>query len=65
MIKNLGIHSGIWGLAVKFGIGAINAGPNDNELLPAAIVPVMEIGLQKFDKVNNLSVDAAVVNPPT
>jgi hypothetical protein len=65
MIKALNIHSGIWGIAVKFGLGAINAGSNDNDLMPAAVLPVMEIGLQKFDKVNNLSVDAAQANPAT
>jgi hypothetical protein len=32
-------------------------------LLPAAIVPILEIGLQKFDKETNLSVNAAEVNP--
>jgi hypothetical protein len=36
-----------------------------NEMRPAAIVPVMEIGLQKMEEENNLSVDAAKVNPLT
>jgi hypothetical protein len=30
--------------------------------VPAAIIPVLEIGLQKFEKENNLSIDAASVN---
>ena len=32
-------------------------------ILPAAIVAILEIGLVKFEEENNLSVDAAKVNP--
>ena len=64
MLKSLDIHSGIWGLHLKFGLAGMNAGPNENELMPAAVIPVLEIGLQKFEKVTSLSVDAAVANPP-
>jgi hypothetical protein len=64
LVKSQGIHDGIWGLFVRFGIGAMNVGASDADLQPAAIVPVLEIGLQKFEKETNLSVDAAKVNPP-
>lgn len=63
LIKAQNIHDGIWGLFIRFGIGAMNIGPSDADLQPAAIVPVLEIGLQKFEKETNLSVDAAKVNP--
>ena len=63
MLKKQGIHEGIWGLFIRFGMGASNVGPSEAELMPAAIIPVLEIGLQKFEKVTNLSVDAAQVNP--
>jgi len=63
LIKSQEIHDGIWGLFVRFGIGATNLGPSDAELQPAAIVPILEIGLQKFEKETNISVDAAKVNP--
>lgn len=63
LVKSQNIHEGIWGLFLRFGIGATNVGPSDADLNPAAIVPVLEIGLQKFDKENNISVDAAKVNP--
>ncbi len=33
------------------------------KFLPAAIVPVQEIGIQKFEVESNLTVDAAKVNP--
>jgi hypothetical protein len=63
LIKYHNIHEGIWGIFVRFGIGAMNAGENEQQLLPAAIVPLMEIGLQKFEKETNISVDADKVNP--
>ncbi|MCY4602409.1 MAG: hypothetical protein OXF27_21100 [Acidobacteria bacterium] len=63
LLKQQGIHSGIWGIYVKFGIQGTNIGPSDDALVPAAILPLIEVGLQRFDKVNNLSVDAAVENP--
>ena len=63
LIKKHGVHEGIWGLYLKFGIQATNVAFGSPDLLPAAIVPVLEIGLQKFEELNNLSVDASVVNP--
>jgi hypothetical protein len=63
LVKLHNLHDGIWGLFIRFGIGAANAGENEQQLLPAAIVPVVEIGLQKFDRETNISVDAAKVNP--
>jgi hypothetical protein len=63
LVKRQGLHEGIWGIFVKFGLGASNVGPNEGSLQPAAIVPIVEMGLQKVEKENNLSVDASKVNP--
>jgi len=63
MLKKQGIHEGIWGLFVNFGLAASNIGPSEENLSPAAIVGVVGIGLQKFDKESNLTLDAAKVNP--
>jgi len=63
LLKQQGIHEGIWSLAISFGISAINAGPNAEQLSPAAIVPLLGVGIQKATEINNLSVDASVVNP--
>jgi hypothetical protein len=63
LVKAQGIHEGIWGLFLRFGIAASNVGASEADLQPAAIVPVLEIGLQKFEKETNLSVDATKVNP--
>ena len=65
LIKANDIHEGVWGLWVNFGIGASNAGPNENELKPTAVIPILQMGLQRFDKETSLSVDAAKVNPQT
>lgn len=65
LVKAQGIHDGIWGLFIKFGIRAMNVGTGDADLQPSAIVPVLSIGLQRFEKINNLSVNAAEVNPAT
>jgi hypothetical protein len=64
LLKKQGIHEGIWGLAVQFGFGVSNTGPNDSEINPTAMIPIMGIGLQRFPQMNALSVDAAEANPP-
>ena len=63
MVKDQGIHEGYWGIYVRFGINAANAGPSETDVKPTAMVPILELGLQKFDELNNLSVDAAIENP--
>jgi hypothetical protein len=65
LIKKQGIHEGLWGVYMQFGIGAANisSGPSEPTLLPAAIVPVVKIGIQRFDQPNSLTVNAAEVNP--
>jgi hypothetical protein len=67
LLKRQDIHEGLWGIYIEFGFGAANIGqgPDDPNLLPAAIIPITKIGIQKFAEANNLTVDAAVVNPPT
>ena len=53
------IKEGLWGLYVEFGLAAANisSGPT-GKLTPAAIVPVVNLGIQRFDKPNDLTVDA-------
>lgn len=63
LVKRQGLHQGIWALYIKFGLKATNVGPAETELAPAAIIPVLEIGLQKAEKESNLTADAAKVNP--
>jgi len=65
LLKKQDIHEGVWGIYVEFGLKATNAGPSESQLFPTAIVPLQKIGIQKFEKENNLTVDAAKVNPRT
>jgi len=63
LVRAHGLHEGIWGLYLKFGIAGANVGMTPESVNPAAIVPVIEIGLQKFEEENNIAVNAAKVNP--
>lgn len=65
MLKQQGIHEGLWALSFNFGLQAANAGPNSSELKPVAIVAVLNAGIQKVSEASNLTVDAAEVNPAT
>jgi len=65
MVKKQQLHEGIWSLAVRFGMHAANFGtsPDGSDVLPTAMIPVLEIGINRSQKENNLTVDAARVNP--
>jgi hypothetical protein len=63
LIKSQGLHEAIWGLYVRFGLGTSNLAASESELQPAAMIPVLEIGIQKFDKESNIVLDAAKINP--
>lgn len=64
LIKYEGIHEGLWGIAIKFGLQGVNIGTEQgSDLTPAAIIPVLKIGLQRFEGANNLTVDASEINP--
>ena len=67
LIKHQNIHEGIWQLYVEFGISAGNIPMSDESqelrLCPAAIVPIMKIGLIMVDKESPLALDASKVNP--
>lgn len=65
IVKKQNLHEGLWGISIEFGLSAANVHttPDPENLLPAAIIPVVKIGLQRFSTPNSLTVDAAVVNP--
>jgi hypothetical protein len=65
LIKGQDIHEGIWGINIEFGLSGTNLGrdPESKELMPAAIIPVLKIGIRRYKEENNLSVDASKVNP--
>ena len=59
LLKHQNVKRGLWALYVRFGLKASNVGTTEQDLMPSAIVPVLEIGLQKGEKENSLTVDAA------
>jgi hypothetical protein len=64
LVKQQGIHEGLWGVYYELGIGAGNLPAPDGNFIPAALVPLQRMGIQKFDEeVKGLTVDAAKVNP--
>jgi hypothetical protein len=63
IVKKQDLHEGYWGIYVRFGISAANISFPGQDLRPTAMVPIMEIGIQKQDELTSLAVDAAVVNP--
>jgi hypothetical protein len=63
LIRKHDIHEGIWAIFMKFGLNGADVGPTPNDVTPTAMVGVLEIGLQRADIENNISVDAARVNP--
>lgn len=66
LIRYNNIHEGLWDLYIEFGLAGANVGPGPKgDLNPAAIVPVLKIGLQRSEKSTNLTADAATVNPLT
>lgn len=66
MVKHKGIHHGLWGVYIRFGLKATNMpvqADDEITLMPAAILPIVEIGIQEFHEASALTVDAAAVNP--
>jgi hypothetical protein len=66
LIKHLGLHEGIWGVYLEFGLTGVNlevGGPKSNVFAPAAVTLIKRIGIQHLNNPTNLAVDAAKVNP--
>lgn len=63
LVKQAGLHEGLWSVSLKFGIAAGFSGPSQDQAMPTAMVPVVSIGLQRADKDSSVSIDAGQVNP--
>jgi len=68
LVRKTDIHEGFWGVYFEFGLAGANVGSESTgqkkeDLRPAAIVPILKIGIQRFDDPSNLTVDASKVNP--
>ncbi|MFZ5452354.1 MAG: hypothetical protein ACOZF2_10880 [Thermodesulfobacteriota bacterium] len=69
LIKHQGIHEGLWSLVIRFGLQTANVNVKAEKeeskeiLVPGVIIPLLSMGIQKHDKSNPFTVDAAEVNP--
>lgn len=63
LIKDQGIHEGLFEISVEFSIAVGAVGPSKDSAMPGAVIGTKRIGLRKVDSPNPLSIDAASVNP--
>ena len=69
LVRLSNLHEGHWGLYVEFGVTAANVSmktsdeTTETKLFPTALIPVKSMGIQIFPEPNDLTVDAAKVNP--
>jgi len=65
LIKNQGLHEGIYNLSIEFQIAIGAVGPSPDKILPGGMLGVSRIGLSKTEvgKENIHTVNAAEVNP--
>ena len=60
LIQEQGLHEGIWMLAFQLGIGNGQApSPTGGDTVPATIISILSVGLQKADKEGPMALDAA------
>ncbi|HOP47768.1 MAG TPA: hypothetical protein PK874_08905 [Desulfobacteraceae bacterium] len=66
LVKNQGLHEGLYNLTVQFQIAVGTVGPSPESMCPGAMMGVSRIGLSKTaeGKENVHTVNAALVNPP-
>ena len=58
LIREADIREGYWGIYARFGLSATNLRLPGDQTIPAAIIPLLEVGLQEFDNLTSLTVDA-------
>lgn len=64
LIKNQGLHEGLWTVSFQLGVGVANLPPTTGgDPLPATITLIQAVGLQRVDKEGPAVLDAAKVNP--
>jgi hypothetical protein len=63
LVKQANLHEGLWTVAFEFGLGALNLQAEDQPTLPAALVPLRSVALKRSESLNDLTVNAAEVNP--
>jgi hypothetical protein len=67
LIKQQGLHDGLWTIGCEFGFAAALAGPTQGDVRPAAFVTINKIQLMRQPPgapVTPFTVYASEVNPP-
>lgn len=65
LVKQAGLHEGFWRVGLEFDLRAANVNMGTNSApvqVPAAFLPVVKMNLRRVEVLDNLSVDAEVVN---
>lgn len=65
LVKHNNLHAGLYDLMIEYQIGGGPIGPTPDQRIPGVLVGVSKIALTVAKEVGHLTVDAAVVNPPT
>jgi len=66
LIKAQGLHEGLWRLVFDLGLSATNVNvlqDGKTTLTPTGMVLIQRIGIVQTNELNDLTVDAAEVNP--
>ncbi len=66
LIKRHGLHDGLWILTIELGLRGANLKVKTEEgevLAPSGILSITRIGISRTKEANDLTVDAAEVNP--
>ncbi len=65
LLRRQGIHEGIWGIYIEYGLGAVNVNNEvgSKDVTPGAILAIQKIGISQVNEENSLTVNAAEVNP--
>jgi len=63
IIRDKGIHEGLYDLSIEFQFAAGSVGPAPELSFPGAMMGISRIGLVKSPKSGQHTVDAAIVNP--
>ena len=63
LVKHYGLTEGIYDLVVEFQIGTGAVGPDQDNLVPGAMIGVSRVGLVSTTKQGPNTVDAAQINP--
>ena len=62
LVKASDIHEGIWRVGFKFELRAANVNMGGQQV-PAAFLPIVRVDITRVEVLDDLSVDAAEVNP--